>query len=263
MPITTNPEWQQIAFYAAGAALFLIILFRLPYVGRVLRAFFSFALLIFAIFLLIQQAPFDPNLSRLSARLGLDGQTVVGDDARVRISPDGHFWARVAINGVERRMLIDSGATVTALSTGTADLASVERDANLLPVIMRTANGAVEAQTGTIAELGLDDIEARDLKVVISPALGAIDVLGMNFLSQLKSWRVEDRTLVLVPHGARQGMARTEPAQRPAEMRQTILDRCGGAPLANHAQSLPLLRSNWCTSIIARSVPPTSVRNAQ
>src|SRR3546814_2940963 len=47
----------------------------------------------------------------------------------------------------------------------------------------------------------LGGITARDLKVVISPALGDIDVLGMNFLSQLASWRVEGRTLILVPPG--------------------------------------------------------------
>jgi aspartyl protease family protein len=36
--------------------------------------------------------------------------------------------------------------------------------------------------------------------VVTSPGLGNLDVLGMNFLSKLDSWRVEGRTLVLVPH---------------------------------------------------------------
>jgi aspartyl protease family protein len=36
--------------------------------------------------------------------------------------------------------------------------------------------------------------------VVVSPAFGDTDVLGMNFLSRLKSWRVEDGVLVLVPH---------------------------------------------------------------
>ena len=40
----------------------------------------------------------------------------------------------------------------------------------------------------------------RDLAVVVSPAFGDIDVLGMNFLSRLKSWRVEGQTLILTPH---------------------------------------------------------------
>lgn len=66
-------------------------------------------------------------------------------------------------------------------------------------MIMRTANGTVSAETGTVERLRLGNIEARNLKVVVSSALGNIDVLGMNFLSQLASWRVENRTLVLVP----------------------------------------------------------------
>ena len=45
MPITIPPEWQQIAFYALGAALVLILLQRIPYVGRVVRFAFSLGLL--------------------------------------------------------------------------------------------------------------------------------------------------------------------------------------------------------------------------
>jgi aspartyl protease family protein len=58
----------------------------------------------------------------------------------------------------------------------------------------------VRARTATLEELNLGNIVARDLKVVISPSLGNMDLLGMNFLSKLKSWRVEEGTLVLVPH---------------------------------------------------------------
>ncbi|MDM7956034.1 TIGR02281 family clan AA aspartic protease [Blastomonas sp.] len=199
MEITTNPEWQQLALYAAGGALVLFILFNIPFVGRIFRSLFSIALLALCLFVLFQQAPFDPNLSRITERLGLDTQSVEGDEVRLRMSSDGHFWAQVSLNGVERRMLIDSGATVTALSQATADAASVSYSAGLLPVVLRTANGNVQAQTGTVEQLGLGNIEARNLKVVVSPALGNVDVLGMNFLSQLQSWRVEGRELILVP----------------------------------------------------------------
>lgn len=199
MPVSINPEWQQMAIYAVGAAIVLILLFNIPYAGRVLRALFSFALLAFCIFLLMQQAPFDPTLARITAQLGIDGQQVSGREVRIRMSPDGHFWARAEINGVERRMLIDSGATVTTLSEETAQRASVERGSGLLPIVMRTANGVVPADTGTIGRFVLGGIEARNLKAAISPAIGNIDVLGMNFLSQLASWRVEGRTLILVP----------------------------------------------------------------
>ena len=35
---------------------------------------------------------------------------------------------------------------------------------------------------------------------MIAPGLNGINVLGMNFLSRLQGWRVEDGTLILVPH---------------------------------------------------------------
>ncbi|MES2495830.1 MAG: retropepsin-like aspartic protease [Pseudomonadota bacterium] len=200
MPITTQPEWQTLALYAGGAALFLMLLFNLPYIGRFVRFLFSFAMLAVALYLLAAQAPFDPTLGRIWSRLGLDEQRVVGTDVRIPMAPDGHFWARVTINGIERRLLVDSGATITALSAETAAQTGVDAREGLMPIMLRTANGTVQAQTGTIDRLRLGDIEATDLKVVISPALGNVDVLGMNFLSQLASWRVEGRTLVLVPN---------------------------------------------------------------
>jgi aspartyl protease family protein len=203
MPMTTDLaphlSGDQLAIYAVGAALILVILFKIPYLGRVFRALFSFALLAFGIFLILQQAPFDPNLSRITASLGLDSQTVVGDEVRIPMSRDGHFWAKVSLNGTERRMLVDSGATVTALSEATAEKAGVKADSTLVPLIMKTANGTVRADAGTIDRLAIGAIEARKLKVVISPGLGDTDVLGMNFLSELESWRVEGRTLILKP----------------------------------------------------------------
>jgi aspartyl protease family protein len=200
MPLTANPDWPQLALYALGAALLLMLLFRLPVVGRVLRFAFSLAVAAFAIFLVVQQAPYVPWLSRLSGDVGLDRQEVTGREVRIRMASDGHFWAAATINGVRRRLLIDSGATVTALSEATAAAASVHSNAGPVPVVLRTANGLAPARTGSVEELRLGNILARDLKVVVSPAFGDLDVIGMNFLSKLASWRVEGRTLVLVPH---------------------------------------------------------------
>jgi aspartyl protease family protein len=200
MPVNTVPEWQHLAFYAIVAALLIMLLQRIPYVGRVIRFAFSAGLLAFLIFVLLQQAPYQPQLARFTERLGLDDQQVVGKELRVRMSPDGHFWVAASINGVKRRMLMDSGATITAISDRTAREAGVESGTGLTPVVLRTANGAAPARTGAIDELRVGNIVARNLRIVTSPGLGDMDVLGMNFLSQLQSWRVEGRTLVLVPH---------------------------------------------------------------
>lgn len=200
MPVHTFPEWQHLAVYAVAAAVLLMLLQRIPYVGRIIRFAFSAGLLAFLIFVLLQQAPYNPELSSLTQRLGLDDQQVSGKELRVRMAPDGHFWVLATINGVQRRMLIDSGATVTAISDNTARVAGVDTGAGIAPVILRTANGMAPARTGAIDELRVGNIVARNLRVVTSPGLGTMDVLGMNFLSRLDSWRVEGRTLILVPH---------------------------------------------------------------
>lgn len=197
---TTIPEWQHLALYAVVAAVLIMLLQRIPIVGRVIRFAFSLGLLAFLIFILLQQAPYQPELARFTAKLGLDDQQVSGKELRVRMSSDGHFWVVASINGVNRRMLIDSGATVTALSEATARAADIEAGTGLAPVVLRTANGSTPAKTGSIDELRVGNIVARNLKIVTAPGLGGLDVLGMNFLSKLQSWRVEGRTLVLVPH---------------------------------------------------------------
>ena len=202
LTLATTAEWHRLAAYAVAAALLLMLLQRIPYIGKVIRLAFSFGVLALCIFFLLQQAPYDPTLARLTSRLGLDRQQVIGQEVRIRMSPDGHFWARASINGVKRRMLIDSGATVTAISSDTAAAASITGRAGLTPVLMQTANGVTAAQTAVADEVRIGNITARKLNVVTSPALGRLDVLGMNFLSKLASWRVENRTLVLVPHQA-------------------------------------------------------------
>ncbi|MCG7348379.1 retropepsin-like aspartic protease family protein [Sphingomonas sp. ACRSK] len=197
--MTISTEWQQIAIYAVLAALALAFIQRIPFIGPIVRFAFSVGLLALCLFILFQQAPYEPSLARIAERLGVNGQEVSGGEVRIRMSPDGHFWARATINGVERRMLVDSGATITAISEDTAKAAAVGSGTSLVPVVLQTANGLAQARTGSVKQLELGSITARDLKVAISPALGDMNVLGMNFLSDLASWRVEGRTLILVP----------------------------------------------------------------
>lgn len=127
-------------------------------------------------------------------------QSVVGSEVRIPMADDGHFWARAKINGIERVMLVDSGATVTALSTATAANAKVDLDGMARPAVVSTANGTVTGKSATIGTLKVGGITATDLSTIVAPEFGDQDVLGMNFLSRLKSWRVEDRTLILTPN---------------------------------------------------------------
>lgn len=127
-------------------------------------------------------------------------QSVTGSEVRIPMGDDGHFHARVSINGVERVLLVDSGATDTALSLATATAAHVDPDGDGLVEVVDTANGQVLARRSRIASLQVGDISATDVPVTVAAEFGDTDVLGMSFLSRLKSWKVEGRELVLTPN---------------------------------------------------------------
>lgn len=167
--------------------------------GFVVRSLISWALIIgLTVLAVAHRHELGALFASASAKLGIDDQQVDGKTVRIRMAPDGHFWARVELNGVERRMLIDSGATITAISDRTAAAADISAS-NGLPAIIETANGSVTARRGNIQRLAIGPLETEDLGVVVSENFGDLDVLGMNFLSRLHSWRVENRTLILEP----------------------------------------------------------------
>lgn len=133
-------------------------------------------------------------------QFGMPQQEVSGSETRVPLARDGHFWIHASVNGVPHRFLLDTGATLTAIAPGLAETAQVEPQPMRQPVMLRTANGTVPAQLATIRELKFGSVVARDLDAVIAPGMEGTSVLGMNFLSRLASWRVEGKTLILLPH---------------------------------------------------------------
>jgi len=122
-----------------------------------------------------------------------------GQTLRIPISPDGHYWVEGSVNGTPTRFLIDSGASITALSVASARAAGLNFDLAAPGVSMLTANGKIDAKRSSISTLAIGPIRSSDLPIVISPAFGEVNVIGMNLLSRLKSWGVQDGEMVLTP----------------------------------------------------------------
>ncbi|WP_321323750.1 TIGR02281 family clan AA aspartic protease [uncultured Parasphingorhabdus sp.] len=138
--------------------------------------------------------------SRVSGELnGSHDQVVVGETLRIRQSADGHFWVDAKVNATPVRFLIDSGATTTAMALRTAQAADIDISSSPFPVVLSTANGSVEAQRGVIQSIQVGPLKMQDLPVVVAEEFGDANVIGMNFLSKLGSWRVAGGEMVLEP----------------------------------------------------------------
>ncbi len=147
----------------------------------------------------LQLSRFDSRLDFAVPQMGLPEQVVDGGETRVPMASDGHFWIQAELNGEPASFLVDTGATLTAVSGGLAERAGLEPRRGGIPVRIQTANGGMSAHLATVDELRFGNVSARGLDAVIAPSLGETNVIGMNLLSRLGSWRVEDNVLILVP----------------------------------------------------------------
>lgn len=130
---------------------------------------------------------------------GTAGQSISGEAIELRRQDDGHYWLQVDVNGKPVRFMIDSGATTTAINANTASETGVEVNANGYPIILSTANGRVAAKRGIVRSLTVGPHSIENHQVVVSESFGDVNVLGMNFLDSMKSWKVEANMMVLQP----------------------------------------------------------------
>ena len=168
--------------------------------GRLVRSVSTIALVGILITVVLQLSRFDPRLELALPDIGLPEQVVEGGETRIPIAPDGHFWLTADVNGVPVDFMIDTGATLTAVSAKAASNAGLEPRMGGLPVRLNTANGTISADITSIEELRFGNVAARGLDAVIAPNLGETSVIGMNLLTRLKGWRVEDNVLILTPN---------------------------------------------------------------
>jgi len=193
---TANILYLLMAMALVASSLFAR---RLP-LGQTFRMAFAWVAIFAAAFLLFSLRDDAGALwARLTSEANPSAGVTDGKTLRVRKSDDGHFWVRAQVNGHDVRFMVDSGATVIAMSVDAARSAGVTVSDSGFPVAIDTANGVVTARRATIDRLQIGPINRTALAATVAPEFGDLSVLGMNFLSSLSSWRVEGDILVLVP----------------------------------------------------------------
>lgn len=170
---------------------------RIP-IGRGLQMFAGWVIIFLAVFVAFTMKDEIAGFARqvMDERRAESTGLQVGQELQIKQALDGHFWVEGKLNGTSVRFLVDSGATTTSISTAVAKRAGIEPSGGI-PAMVQTANGVTTVERGRAQRLEVGQIVRENIAVHISDGFGDTNVLGMNFLSSLESWRVERNRLIL------------------------------------------------------------------
>lgn len=125
--------------------------------------------------------------------------TETGERAvRVRRRQDGHFMARVSINGAAMALLVDTGASTVVLKPADAERAGIDTKALKFSIPVQTANGTTYAASVRLRSISIGGIEVRDVETLVAkPGNLTESLLGMSFLKRLRSYEFSGEFLTL------------------------------------------------------------------
>lgn len=108
----------------------------------------------------------------------------------------GHFFVDAAVNGAPVRFLVDTGASMVALTPADARAAGLAAGSGDTLTI-NTAHGAASATRASLRSLRLDQLELDDVPAVVMDDALPVSLLGMSFLSRLEGYRIGNGILTI------------------------------------------------------------------
>ena len=119
-------------------------------------------------------------------------------EVKIRKRLNGHFTAKVEVNGKPVSMIVDTGASSIVLTPEDAQTAGIDVEEMTFRVPVLTANGRTMA-----ARIWLDDVSIGPLDrtrveaLIAQPGALSQSLLGMSFLSRLRSYEFSGDFLTL------------------------------------------------------------------
>ena len=124
----------------------------------------------------------------------------ISNGRSVTLSKDhsGHFQADARVDGRNVSFMVDTGATVIALTESDAARIGIRPFRSDYTTTVTTANGSAKAAAVRLASIDVGGVVVRDVPALVLPnsALSQ-NLLGMAFLSRLKRFEYANGRLLL------------------------------------------------------------------
>ncbi|WP_291001958.1 TIGR02281 family clan AA aspartic protease [Hyphomicrobium sp.] len=122
----------------------------------------------------------------------------LGSIVEIEAEKNGHFNTEADINGRPIEVMIDTGATMVALSYEDAERAGLMLNDKDFTRAVSTANGVARVAPVTLDRVSIGSITVRDVPAAVAER-GRLktSLLGMSFLSRLSRFDMRSGRLVL------------------------------------------------------------------
>ncbi len=124
-------------------------------------------------------------------------ELVEGRALSVRAGAGGHFWVNATIDGVKVRFVVDTGATTVTLRPDDALRLGLNPASLDFSEVYRTANGIVRGAPVTLRSVRIGELRRENVRATVSEAQMSVSLLGMSFLSRLRSYEFKDNRLIM------------------------------------------------------------------
>ncbi|MEM6909402.1 MAG: TIGR02281 family clan AA aspartic protease [Pseudomonadota bacterium] len=136
-------------------------------------------------------------VSQKSGTSGPDNSGWFSGDHTLERQADGHFYASALVDGAQTRMLVDTGASVIALTAADADAAGVQWDTGEIRHIGHGANGPIYGVPIQLSEVEIGGMVRRNIDAVIIPEGLRISLLGQSYLAQIGAVEIVDNRMIM------------------------------------------------------------------
>ncbi len=128
----------------------------------------------------------------------LNSSTRSGTVVELRVDRSGHYQAEVEINGRRIDALVDTGATLVALTYEDAQRLGIYLRDSDFTLVTNTANGQARAAPVTLDRVEIGPIQVRNVQASVSePGRMRTNLLGMSFLSRVTKFESGAGRLVI------------------------------------------------------------------
>ena len=132
-------------------------------------------------------------------RLVVAPASASGTATQVVKGPDGHYWAQATIEGRAVRVLIDTGASVVALTRADARRLGVDPTPDAYTGRVQTASGLARAAPVELAAVSVAGARVERVQALVVEEGLAYSLLGMSYLGRLSAFEATPAGLTLRP----------------------------------------------------------------